>query len=306
MTQHPLPEYLVETPSGDQAVIVRTDRASPATPRRKRKRPKSPPVEFLIDVHMLTVRLLMRMRRETDQLVYGIVQPAVFTLMLTYVLGNAVKLPPGTRYADYAISGLLAQTVVTTAIVTATAVAYELSEKMIDRLRTLPVSRLSILASCTNASLVRSLITVVVTAVCGFAAGWRTHNGAGGLFAAFVVLLLFGLAMGWLGALIGVSVSSPQAAAGAGTVWLLPIMYVSNALVPVDSMPGWLQPVAEWNPMSAVTTASRQLFGNPAAPGAEGIWPTEHPVMVSLSWSLVIILVTAPIAVKKFLRHTAP
>ncbi|MEH0581034.1 ABC transporter permease [Streptomyces sp. B21-108] len=296
----------METPSGGRDVTARHERVLPVMPSRDGKHPKAPSVEFLFDVHMLTMRLLMRMRRQTDQLVYGVVQPAVFTLMLTYVLGNAVKLPPGTRYADYAISGLLAQTVVTTAIVTATAVAYELSEKMIDRLRTLPVSRLSILASCTNASLVRSSITVVVTAACGFAAGWRTHSGAGGLLAAFLVLLSFGLAMSWLGALIGVSVSGPQAAAGAGTVWLLPIMYVSNALVPVRSMPGWLQPAAEWNPMSAVTTASRQLFGNPAVPGTEDIWPTEHPVMMSLVWSLVIILVTAPVAVKKFLRHTSP
>jgi ABC-2 type transport system permease protein len=306
VTQYPLTEDPVKTPTGDQDITDRHVRVRLAMPSRKRKRPKSPSVEFLFDVYLLTKRLLMRERHQTDLLVYSIVQPAVFTLMLTYVLGNAVKLPQGTRYVDYAISGLLAQTIVSTAALTATAVAYELSEKTIDRLRTLPVSRLSILASCTNGGLMRSCTTVVVTAVCGLAAGWRTHTGAGGLFAAFFVLLLFGLAMSWCGALIGVSVSSPQAAAGAGSVWLLPIMYVSNALVPVHSMPGWLQPAAEWNPMSAVTTASRQLFGNPAVPGAEKIWPTEHAVITSVAWSLAIISVTAPVAVRKFLRHTTP
>ncbi|WP_131785989.1 ABC transporter permease [Protofrankia symbiont of Coriaria ruscifolia] len=264
------------------------------------------PVTFLIDVYLLTRRLLMRMPHQPDLIVYSIVQPAIFTLAMIYLFGKAIALPGGANYTDFVIAGLLAQTVVMgAASATSGGIAFELSQKTIDRLRTLPLSRLSILAGCTNAGVIRAFITVFVTTVCGLVAGWRAQAGLGGALLAFLILLLFGLAMSWVGALIGVSVSNPEVAAGAGTVWLFPVMYLSNALTPVSAMPGWLQPVAGWNPLSAVTTACRQLFGNPTAFGVENIWPADHPILASVSWSLAIMLVTVPLTVWKFVRWTS-
>ncbi|WP_242606163.1 ABC transporter permease [Frankia sp. Cppng1_Ct_nod] len=253
----------------------------------------------------MTRRILMRLPRQPDIIAYSIIQPALFTLAMVYLFANAIKLPGGGSYTEFVIGGLLAQTVAFAAASTSGAVAEELKHKTIDRLRTLPVAPSTVLAGFTNAGLLKTLITILVTISCGFAVGWRAHNGIGGALLSIGILLVFGLAMSWLGALIGVCTKSPEAAAGAGTIWLFPVIYLSNALAPVQSMPVWVQYVAEWNPVSAVGTASRQLFGNPATPVVHHTWMTDYPIAMSLVWSFMVMLITVPLCVRKFMRATS-
>ncbi len=259
----------------------------------------------LTETYLMTRRILMRLPRQPDIIAYSIIQPALFTLAMVYLFANAIKLPGGGSYTEFVIGGLLAQTVAFAAASTSGAIAQELEENTIDRLRTLPVARSTVLAGFTNAGLLKTFITVLVTISCGFAVGWRIHNGIGSALLSVGILLIFGLAMSWVGALIGVCTKSPEAAAGAGTIWLFPVIYLSNALAPVQSMPVWVQYAAEWNPVSAVGTASRQLFGNPATPVVHHTWMTDYPIAMSLVWSCVILFVAAPLCVRKFMRATS-
>lgn len=266
-------------------------------------RPPLDPLRFFTDVYLLTRRLLTRMARQPDLIVYSIIQPAIFALGLVILFGKTVALPDGTDYANFVVAGLLAQNVVLTAASAASIeIALELRNNTINRLRTLPLSRLSILAGCTSIGIVRAMITVFVTSMCGLLVGWRPQAGIGRIALAYGVLLLLSLALSWLGALIGVSVRSPEAAAGAGTVWLFPVIYLSNAVVPVSGLPDWLKLFAEWNLVSAAATTCRKLFGNPTLSGTGHVWPSDHPVAASLMWSLAIILASAPVAVWKFMR----
>ncbi len=292
----------------NQPVTLRTKHptTSPGAGLHRRQRTlhhtaKPAPGTQLADIWILTKRIVMRLRRRPDVIVYSFIQPALFTLATVFVFAGAIKLPGGGSYAEFAICGMLAQTIVLATSHTACALALDIHDKVLDRLRILPVARSSILAGFTNAGLMHSLITVLITIGCGYLAGWRAHNGIGSAAAAIALLLLFGLAMSWLGALIGVSVSSPEAAAGAGSIWLFPFMYLSNALAPVQSMPVWVQYVAEYNPVSAIASACRQLFGNPAPPAVHQTLVTDHPIATSIVWSLAIIAAVMPLSIRKFM-----
>ena len=146
--------------------------------------------------------------------------------------------------------------------------------------------------------------TVVVAAV-GLAIGWRIHSSVADAAAAFGLALLFGYAFTWVGAWLGMMLRSPEAAQQMGFVLFLPLMFVSNAFVPTQGMPGWLQPIAEWNPMSALAAAARSLFGNPNPAASVQAWPMQHPELAVLGWSAVLLAVFAPLAVRLYRRKSA-
>lgn len=137
----------------------------------------------------------------------------------------------------------------------------------------------------------------------GLAIGWRIHSSVGDAAAAFGLALLFGYAFTWVGACLGMVLRSPEAAQQMGFVLFLPLTFVSNAFVPTQGMPGWLQPIAEWNPMSALAAASRHLFGNPNPAASVQAWPMQHPELAVLGWSAVLLAVFAPLAVHLYRRN---
>jgi ABC-type multidrug transport system permease subunit len=161
-----------------------------------------------------------------------------------------------------------------------------------------------VLTGRTLADLVQTALTVVVLAVVAVIVGWRIHNGVPKMFGAFALLLLLGYSFSWIGALIGLSVRSPEAATSGGLIWLFPVTFISNAFVDSSNMPGWLQPIADWNPFSATVQACRVLFGNPGVSNSSA-WPMEHPVWASLLWSVVIIVLFRTLAVRKYRSATA-
>jgi ABC-type multidrug transport system permease subunit len=141
-----------------------------------------------------------------------------------------------------------------------------------------------------------------VVAGVGLAIGWRIHSSLADAAVAFGLALLFGYAFTWLGACLGMVLRSPEAAQQMGFVLFLPLTFVSNAFVPTQAMPGWLQPIAEWNPMSAVAAASRHLFGNPNPAASVQAWPMQHPELAVIGWSVVLLMVFAPLAVHLYRR----
>jgi ABC transporter DrrB family efflux protein len=260
---------------------------------------------LISDVAVLAKRSLARIAREPETLMDVTIQPILFVLLFAFVFGGAIALPGGGNYHEYLIGGMLAMGLAATAPGTAVALVTDMSTGLIDRFRSLPTSRSAVLAGRTIADLVTQVIGTVVVAAVGLAIGWRIHSSVADAAAAFGLALLFGYAFTWVGAWLGMMLRSPEAAQQMGFVLFLPLTFVSNAFVPTQGMPGWLQPIAEWNPMSALAAASRSLFGNPNPAASVQAWPMQHPELAVLGWSAVLLAVFAPLAVHLYRRKAA-
>ncbi len=260
------------------------------------------------DAGILAWRSLKRIPRTPDMLVYATIQPIMFVLLFAYVFGNAIPIPgfPGARaYREFLMSGIFAQTMAFAVASASVGLADDMSKGLIDRFRSLPMARSGVIAGRVIGDLVFNAFVMLVMVICGFIVGWRWHNGLGQALAAFAVLLLFAFAMLWVGALIGLSVGGPEVASSAGLIWLFPLTFLSNAFVPTPNLPGALQPVAEWNPISSIVAACRHLFGNPSPFASPDGFPAQHPVWLSLIWCTLIIAVFAPLAVRKYRSATS-
>ncbi|MFF9644639.1 ABC transporter permease [Kitasatospora aureofaciens] len=257
----------------------------------------------LHDSWVVAKRNLRRMSRIPEIVVFGLMQPVMFVLLFSYVMGGAIKIP-GTdsssdTYIQFLMAGIFAQTVTFATAGASAGIAEDMTKGLVDRFRSLPMARSAVLVGRTLADLCQTAFTVVVLALVALAVGWRVHDGVLSALGAFGLLLLLGYAFSWIGALIGLSVRSPEAATSAGLIWLFPLTFVSNAFVPVSSMPGWLQGVAYWNPFSATVQACRDLFGNQVGP-VDNTWPMQHAALVSVLWSLVITAVFSWLSVRKY------
>ena len=246
-------------------------------------------------VAALTYRNLVHVRREPAQLSDATVQPVLFTVLFVYIFGAAMVIPNGT-YKQFAIAGLVVFNITTSTMGTAVGVSSDLKSGVIDRFRTLPMARSSILAGRTFSDLLASILCATIVLITGFVIGWRPDNGIPGVIAGLAVAVLFAYAMSWLMACVGLSVSDPESAQGIGLLVLFPIAFVSSAMVPTQGLPGWMQPIAEWNPVSAVAGSLRELFGNPNPAALKDNFPSQNPVFMAIVWSLAIMAVCIPIA----------
>ena len=256
--------------------------------------------QFLSDVWVLTKRSIARIRREPETLSEVTIQPVMFVLMFAYVFGGAINIPGGGSYHEYLIGGMLGMGLAQTAPGTAVAVVTDMSTGLIDRFRSLPMSRAAVLTARTIADLLTQMIGALVVAGVGLAIGWRVHTSAGDVIEAFALALLFGYAFTWAGVCLGMVLRSPEAAQQTGFVIFLPLTFISSAFVPTQGMPGWLQPIAEWNPLSSLAAACRELFGNPNPAAAVQVWPAQHPELAVLCWSAAMLVVFAPLAVRLY------
>jgi ABC-2 type transport system permease protein len=258
----------------------------------------------LSDVLALTSRNLVHIRREPLQLSDVTIQPVLFTLLFVYVFGAGVALPGGGSYAAFAVAGLLALNLTTSSMGTAVGLSTDLSTGVIERFRTLPMWRPAILVGRSLADLMTAALCMAIVALTGFAVGWRATNGFWSTVAGFAVFLFFAYGVSWGCACLGIVSKGPESAQGIGLVILFPLAFVSNALVPTQHMPTVIRTIADWNPVSAVTAAARELFGNPNPSASIQAWPMQHPVTASLVWSVVLVAVFAPLASHLFRRRT--
>ncbi len=257
------------------------------------------------DVAVLTGRNLVHIAREPLRLSDVTIQPVLFTMLFVYVFGAGIVLPHGGSYKDFAIAGLLALNLTTSAIGTAVGLSSDLSSGVIDRFRTLPMWKPAVLVGRSLTDLLTAVLCTAIVALTGLVVGWRPESDVVSTIGAFAVFLLFSYALSWGCACIGLASKDAESSQGVGLVILFPLAFVSNALVPTEHMPALLQTIANWNPVSAVTTASRHLFGNPNPSSAIHAWPMEHPVLASLVWSLALLAVFAPLATSLYKRRTA-
>jgi ABC-2 type transport system permease protein len=249
------------------------------------------------DVWVLTKRSLARIRREPETLSEVTIQPVMFVLMFAYVFGGAIGIGGKASYHEYLIGGMIGMGLAQTAPGTAVAVVSDMSTGLIDRFRSLPMSRAAVLMARSLADMLTQIIGASVTAAVGLAIGWRIHGTALQAIEALALALLFGYAFTWAGICLGMVLRSPEAAQQTGFVIFLPLTFISSAFVPTQSMPGWLQPIAEWNPMSSLAAACRGLFGNPNPAASVNAWPAQHAVLAVICWSVGMIVVFAPLAV---------
>jgi ABC transporter DrrB family efflux protein len=254
------------------------------------------------DTWVLAVRSIRRIAREPEQLADVTIQPVIFVLLFSYVFGSAIHLPGGGNYHQYLISGMFGMAMAGSAPGTAVGLTTDMSTGLIDRFRSLPMSRAAVLAGRTLSDLLTQVLGIVVLIVTGLAIGWRIHNGLGDAMLAVGLSVLFAFAMTWAGACAGMVLRSPEAAQQLGFIIFLPLTFVSNAFVPTQGMPSWLQTIADWNPMSAIASCCRSLFGgaNPAA--SIQAWPMQHPELAVVAWSVALIAIFAPTAVYLFRR----
>jgi len=250
------------------------------------------------DTLVLAKRSLLRIPRQPDLLVGFTVQPILFVLLFVYVFGGAVglALPPGLTYVDFLIPGIIVQSIVFGGFVTALGLSDDLKKGLIDRFRSLPMTRSALLTGRTLGDVVTNSFQLVVMFSVGLLIGFNFSSSVGEVVAGILLLLLIGYAFSWVFAFIGLSSSSPEAANAFGFTILFPITFVSSAFVPVDTMPSWLQPIAEHNPFTYMVNAARALF--------LGI-PAENNVWLALAWTLGIIAVFAPLSAWKYRRVVA-
>jgi ABC-2 type transport system permease protein len=242
------------------------------------------------DTFAVMARNLIAYRRVPQLLVFSTIQPVVFVLLFRYVFGGAIS-TPGVPYVDFLMPGIFAQTVAFGALNTSIGLALDVNQGLIERFRSLPMARSAVLAGRTLADLVRNVFVVALMFAVGFAVGWRVHTGVLPLIAAVLLVLLFGYALSWIFATVGLVVADPETAQAAAFPVMAPLVFASSAFVPVDSMPDWLQPFATYQPLSVVVAAVRDL-----TIGGE----TTSDVVQAILWCVAILAVAAPIAVHRY------
>jgi ABC transporter DrrB family efflux protein len=254
---------------------------------------------MLRDSLIVMWRNLKRIPRIPELAIFGILQSIMFVVLFSVIFGGAIPIPGGGNYNEFLIPGICAQTIVFACGTTAIGITDDSQKGIIDRFRSLPMARSAFLSGRSLADVIYNAGIVVVLVVSGLFVGWTVRTGIGGFAAGVALLLLFAFAMSWLGIFLGLNVPTVEVANQVIFTVLFPITFISNVFVPPQTLPDWLQPVAEWNPTSTLTASLRLLWGNPN-PYATGSFPSENPVLVTLVWVVLFLVVFGPLAVRRY------
>jgi len=255
---------------------------------------------MLADGLAVAQRNLIKIKRVPEVLVWVLISPIMFVLLFAFVFGGAIEVP-GMNYREYLIAGIFAQTVVFGATYTGAGLAEDMQKGIIDRFKSLPMSRSAVLLGRTGADIVYNVLSITIMALTGLVVGWRIHSSMLEAAAGFALLLLFAYAFSWVMATVGLMVPSPEVVNNASFMVIMPLTFISNAFVPLASLPAALRVFAEWNPVSAVTQASRNLFGNTSPLVDVGdAWPMQNPELYTLIWVVVLVAVFAPLSVRLY------
>lgn len=245
------------------------------------------------DIAQMTKRNLLRYVRLPQLLVFSTIQPVMFVLLFAYVFGGAIR-TPGTNYINYLIPGIIVQSVIFGSVQTGIGLAEDLSKGIIDRFRSLPMSRSAVLAGRTLADTVRNIFVVILMTLVGIIIGFRFQTGFGEIILAFIITILFGLAFSWISATIGLLVKEVETVQVAGFIWIFPLVFASSVFVPVETMPNWLQAFAKVNPITVTVNAVRKLsLGGDVAVS----------FFQSLLWILAILAIFVPLAIRIYRRR---
>ncbi len=253
-------------------------------------------------------RNLIKIKRVPDLLVFTTLSPIMFVLLFAYVFGGAIdQSGGGSGYREFLIAGIFAQTVVFGSTITGAGIADDVQKGIIDRFRTLPMSPSAVLFGRTLSDVVNNVIVLVVMSLTGLLVGWRIRDGFWHALLGYVLLLVFAYAISWIMALIGLLVPSPEVVNNASFIIIFPLTFIANTFVQLETLPGPLRAFAEWNPISAVTQAARENFGNvpPGAGLSTPSWALQNPEIYTLIWSVVVLAIFVPLASARYQRSTS-
>jgi ABC-2 type transport system permease protein len=260
--------------------------------------------EGVSDAWVITGRNLRKIKRVPDLLVFTILSPIMFVLLFAYVFGNAIgSQDTGVDYKEFLIAGIFAQTVVFGATFTGYSLAEDLQKGIIDRFRSLPMSSSSVVVGRTVSDIGINVISLAVMALTGLLVGWRIRTSVLEGIAGFLLLIAFAFAISWIMASVGLLVRAPEVVNNASFIVIFPLTFIANTFVSISNLPEPLSTFADWNPVSSVTQAARELFGNtdPRAPEPE-VWSLQHPVIYTLIWVVIILVVFVPLSIRLYQR----
>ncbi|MBK5223504.1 MAG: ABC transporter permease [Acidimicrobiia bacterium] len=253
------------------------------------------------DTWVVARRGLIHMKRQPEQLSDATVQPVMFVLLFAYVFGGAIDVPGGGSYREFLMGGIFAQTIVFTAFGVAMSLANDRKNQVVDRFRSLPIASGAVLGGHAVANILKALLPIAIMSVVGFIVGWRIRGSILDAVLAYVLMIAFAFAMVWIGVLLGSLIPTPEGVMGIGFATIFPLTFIASTFVPASSMPEPLRTFAEWNPITTLSDALRQAFGNPNTPiQASDPWSIQNPGLYTTIWVVAIIVVCFPIAVRAY------
>ena len=263
-------------------------------------------LHVVTDAATVAKRNLIKVKRVPDLLVFTTLSPIMFVLLFAFVFGGAITPDSGgAAYREFLIAGIFAQTVVFGATITGAGMAEDVQKGIVDRFRSLPMAPSAVLTGRTVSDVLNNVITLVVMSLTGLLVGWRIRSSVLEALLGYVLLLVFAYALSWVMAWVGLLVPSPEVVNNASFIIIFPLTFVANTFVPLSTLPGPLRVFAEWNPVSAVTQAARNLFGNvdPTTGGAPpASWPLAHPELYTVLWAIAVLVVFVPLANRQYRR----
>ena len=253
------------------------------------------------DSLVITKRQLLQLARVPEVLVFSTIQPVMFVLLFRYVFGGSIETGQPGGYVQLLMPGIFVQTVAFTLAATASGLAEDMKKGLIDRFRSLPISRSALIVGRTLGDSLLNIVVLAVMGMAGYLVGWRPTSGLLNVALAFLFLLFFGYALSWVGIYIGLSARDARVVQNVSFLVTFPLTFLSNAFAPTTGMPRPLQYVAEWNPVSTMVAACRQLFGLENQFGATaGSFPSENQLTMSFIYMGLIMIVFVPMSVKKY------
>jgi ABC-type polysaccharide/polyol phosphate export permease len=269
------------------------------------ERPEIRPTGLLTQSWAIARRNFLHIKRMPEMLMDVTIQPVMFVLLFAYVFGSSIDVATPAGYRAFLLAGIMAQTVAFASFIVAVGLTADLDKGIVDRMRSLPINPAAVLVGRSISSLAHSSIGLVVMSLTGLVIGWRIHTNVFEAALGCLLLLGWGFAMIWVGIWVGSAVRSVEAVNGVMFATMFPITFLANTFAPTDRMPTFLRFVAEWNSISSLTQAVRELWGNdqPLAEGAA--FPMHHPVPFTIGWIVLITAVVAPLAIRTFRARTA-
>lgn len=255
------------------------------------------------DTMVITQRQLRLLTRVPEVLIFSTIQPVMFVLLFRYVFGGSIDTGQPGGYVQLLMPGIFVQTVAFTLAGTASGLAEDLKKGLIDRFRSLPISQSALVVGRTLGDSLLNIVVLAVMGIAGYIVGWRPSSGVINVAIGFIFLLLFGYALSWVGIYVGLSASDARVVQNVSFIVTFPLTFLSNAFAPTTGMPRALQYFAEWNPVSTMVAACRELFGLENQFGATaGSFPSENPLLTSFIYMLIIMAIFIPISVRKYKR----
>ena len=255
------------------------------------------------DTLIITQRQLRLLTRVPEVLIFSTIQPVMFVLLFRYVFGGSIDTGQPGGYVQLLMPGIFVQTVAFTLAGTALGLAEDMKKGLIDRFRSLPISQSALVMGRTLGDSLLNIVVLAVMGIAGYLVGWRPSSGPLSVAIGFLFLLFFGYALSWVGIYVGLSASDARVVQNVSFLVTFPLTFLSNAFAPTTGMPRALQYFAEWNPVSTMVAACRELFGLENQFGATaGSFPSENPLLTSFIYMIIIMAIFIPISVRKYQR----